>query len=100
MSLTGPGSACRSHGEQVFFSLLYPGDVSTLIMPHLKLLFAELNSHIHRLIPSLQPVLCQWHFKGCSFRSSAQLSAGGGGGLTRQRGAVPCPPLFWTLHLC
>lgn len=97
MSLTGPGSACRSHGEHVFFSLLSPGDVSTLIAPHLKLLFAELNGHIHGLIPFPQPVPCQRHFKGCSFRSSAQLS---GGGLTRQRGAVPCPPLFWTLHLC
>ena len=76
MSLIGSGSACQSHGEQVFFSLLYPGDVSTLITPHLKLLFAELNSPIHHLIPFLQPVLCQWHFKGCSIQSSTQLSRG------------------------
>lgn len=79
MSLTGPGSACWSHGEHVFFSLLCPGDVSTLIAPHLKLLFAELNGHIHGLIPFPQPVPCQRHFKGCSFRSSAQLSGRGGG---------------------
>lgn len=92
MSLTGPGSACRSHGEHVFFSLLSPGDVSTLIAPHLKLLFAELNGHIHGLIPFPQPVPCQRHFKGCSFRSSAQLS-GGGSDQTERSSTVSSPVL-------
>lgn len=46
-SLIESDPACQSRaGEQVFF--LYPGGVSTLIRPHLKLLlFPAPNSHIH-----------------------------------------------------
>lgn len=73
MSLTGPSSACQNCAHQESFSLPYPQGLSTLIRPYLKLIFPQLDSHVHSLVALLHP-LSLHHFKGCSIQTSTLFS--------------------------
>ena len=90
---------CHSQGlgaASVLTALSCRG-LSTLIRPHLKFLFPQLNDHVHSLVALLHP-LCLCRFRGCSIQSSTSSLGGSDQSRENRDCHLPCSGHHTSIH--